>query len=77
MTIGDPVLLPELLDNLIDNAPRHTPFNGNVTVSTGCDGGAVFISVEDSGPGVSRDKMCNVVERFYRVSGTPGSASRS
>jgi two-component system, OmpR family, sensor histidine kinase TctE len=72
---GDALLLPELLDNLIDNALRYTPERGAVTVTTGYQGTVPYLSVEDSGPGIPIEERGNVFERFYRVSGTPGEGS--
>jgi two-component system sensor histidine kinase TctE len=72
---GDPVLIPELLDNLIDNALRYTPPGGAATVSTGVRDGAPYLSVEDTGPGIAASERPRVVERFYRVPGTNGDGS--
>jgi two-component system sensor histidine kinase TctE len=72
---GDPLLLPEILDNLIDNALRYTPAGGSVTVNTGCNGKSSFLTVEDTGPGIPVRERVNVRERFYRVPGTPGEGS--
>ena len=72
---GDPLLLPEMIDNLIDNALRYTPAGGSVTVNTGCDEGVPFLSVEDTGPGIPAAERSKVVERFYRMAGTPGEGS--
>ena len=72
---GDPVLIPELLDNLIDNALRYTPPGGAATVSTGVRDGAPYLSVEDTGPGIAASERSRVVERFYRVPGTSGDGS--
>ena len=73
---GDPVLLSELLDNLIDNALRYTPAGGSVTVNTGCNGQQLpYLSVEDSGPGIPEGERSKVLERFYRIAGTPGDGS--
>jgi two-component system, OmpR family, sensor histidine kinase TctE len=72
---GDPLLLGELLANLIDNALRYTPSGGAVTVRCGYQGGLPCLSVEDTGPGIplwARDK---VFERFYRIEGSPGNGS--
>jgi two-component system sensor histidine kinase TctE len=72
---GDPLLLPEVLDNLIDNALRYTPSGGSVTVNTGSNGESSFLSVEDTGPGIPPRERSKVCERFYRIAGTPGEGS--
>jgi len=72
---GDPLLIPELLDNLIDNALRYTPAGGAATVSTGVRDGAPYVSVEDTGPGIAASERSKVVERFYRIPGTNGDGS--
>jgi two-component system sensor histidine kinase TctE len=72
---GDPLLLPELVDNLIDNALRYTPAGGSVTVTTGCNGALPYLSVEDTGPGIPASERTRVRERFYRIPGTPGEGS--
>ena len=69
---GNPLLMAELLDNVIDNAIRYTPPGGSVTVRTGVEGAHAYMSVEDSGPGIAEDARAKVFERFYRIEGTPG-----
>jgi len=73
--VADPELLPDLVDNLIDNALRYTPSGGTVTVRTGCIDGAPFLIVEDSGPGIPKAERNKVLERFYRIRGTVGEGS--
>lgn len=65
--MGDPFLLRDLIDNLIDNAIRYSPSNGTVTVNTiqGKDGG--IFSVEDSGPGIDASEQELIFTRFYRI----------
>ena len=73
---GNPLLLAELLNNLVDNALRYTPSGGTVTVRSGTDdGGRPYLSVEDSGVGIPEDARSKVFERFYRIEGTPGDGS--
>jgi two-component system sensor histidine kinase TctE len=72
---GNPLLMAELLNNLIDNAIRYTQGGGTVTVRTGHDVDTVFVSVEDNGSGIPEEARDKVFERFYRVPGTPGEGS--
>jgi len=75
MIMGDRALLPDVVNNLIDNALRYTPKGGSVTVRTGCDGDTPYLCVEDTGPGIPPAERVNVLERFYRVPGTSGDGS--
>jgi two-component system sensor histidine kinase TctE len=72
---GNPVLLGELLDNLLDNALRYTQRGGSVTVRCGSELGQPYLSVEDNGPGIPESAHGRVFERFYRVHDTPGDGS--
>ncbi|MEP7181912.1 MAG: sensor histidine kinase [Betaproteobacteria bacterium] len=73
--VGDALLLPELLGNLIDNALLYTPAGGTVTVSCGIEDGRPCLAVEDTGRGIPEAERGHVLERFYRVAGTPGDGS--
>lgn len=68
---GDSLLIGELIANLIDNAIRYTGENGYITVRCYQDGGAV-LEVEDNGIGIPESQREKVLERFYRVDGSPG-----
>lgn len=71
---GDPVLLAELVNNLIDNAIRYTPDGGIINVhlrdSAEAPGALAVLLVEDSGPGIPEHERDLVFERFYRVLGS-------
>lgn len=67
---GNPILLAELLNNLIDNALRYTPDGGRVTVRVASEAMLVRLEVEDSGPGIPVAERERVFDRFYRVLGT-------
>lgn len=67
---GDPILLQEMIGNLLDNAIRYTPPGGQVTVAVGMRGGQPVLSVEDNGPGIPADERERVFERFHRLLGS-------
>ena len=46
-----------------------------MTVNTGCEQDVPFLSVEDTGPGIPAAERSKVLERFYRMAGTPGEGS--
>lgn len=66
---GSPLLLKEMLANLVDNALRYTPPEGTVTVRCGVRERAAFLEVEDSGPGIPPAEREWVFERFHRLPG--------
>ncbi len=72
---GMPMMLREMLSNLIDNALRYTPAGGSVTVRVRQDLGQAVLEVEDTGPGIAPAERSHVFERFYRILGNnaPGS----
>jgi two-component system sensor histidine kinase TctE len=69
---GNPLMLREMLSNLLDNAIRYTPEHGKVTVVLGTENGKALLAVEDSGPGIPPEERERVFERFHRL---PDSAS--
>ena len=74
---GNPVMLREMLSNLIDNAIRYTPAGGRITVRVRRDAAAqvVHLEVEDTGMGIPAAERERVVERFYRILGREGDGS--
>lgn len=67
---GNPVLLTEMLNNLIDNALRYTPVDGQVTVRLKRESELLVVEVEDNGIGIEANLRERVFERFYRVLGS-------
>ena len=55
-----------VLFNLIQNAIRHTPADGSVTVRARSDGGGVEVEVADDGEGIAAADGERVFEAFYR-----------
>ena len=72
--LGDDAQLRLLLRNLLDNAIRYTPAGGYVSVALRSNNG-VTLEVRDTGPGIPETEREQVLQRFYRVSGTGGEGS--
>jgi two-component system sensor histidine kinase TctE len=71
---GVPLLLREMIDNLIDNAIKYTPIGGAVTVRLRANGGWI-LEVEDTGIGIEPADRERIFDRFYRVLGTQADGS--
>ena len=71
-TRGDPLLLRELLANLLDNAIAYSNEGGAVTVRTHLSEEGALLEVEDNGVGIPETERQRVFERFYRIAGTQG-----
>ncbi len=69
---GNPLMLRELLSNLIDNAIRYTPKGHSVTVRTSLNNeqALAILEVEDNGPGIPASERVHIFERFYRILGS-------
>ena len=63
----NPPLLEQAVVNLIDNAVKYSPEGGEVNVSLTASAEDVVISVSDHGPGISKEHVPRLFERFYRV----------
>lgn len=66
-TQGNPEALEILLRNLVDNALRYTPENGEITISIErLETKQLCLKVKDNGCGISQDQINKIFERFYR-----------
>jgi len=74
--LADRDMLFQALANLIDNAIKYTPADGQIEISLiDADAGA-YLEIADNGPGIPAEEYDNVVQRFYRIDEsrtTPGS----
>jgi heavy metal sensor kinase len=64
---GDPILLRQLVQNLVHNGLKYTPRGGHVTVSCRRDNESALLEVSDTGQGVPEPEQERIFQRFYRA----------
>ncbi|MGC8460505.1 MAG: sensor histidine kinase [Candidatus Dormibacteria bacterium] len=69
-----PEWIERLLGVLIDNAIKYTPSGGSITVEAGMQLGRTVIAVHDTGPGIPKEELPHIFDRFHRVSNSPEGA---
>ncbi|MEP7331672.1 MAG: HAMP domain-containing sensor histidine kinase [Terracoccus sp.] len=68
LVAADPERMAQVLGNLLDNALRHTPAGGTVSLTTSSSGPRwVEITVADNGEGIDPEALTHVFDRFYRA----------
>lgn len=63
----DAVRIRQVLHNLLSNALRHTPPNGEIRVASSIEDSTAVIAVADTGDGLEPDQIGAVFDRFYRT----------
>ena len=64
--------LARAVDNILDNALRHTPAGGRIEVTCGIGDGTAWFTITDTGPGIAADDLPHLFQPLYR-----GDRSRS
>jgi signal transduction histidine kinase len=64
---ADATAVRQVLSNLVDNALRHTPAGGKVTIFSEPDPLGIALGVRDTGSGITAEHLPRIFERFYRV----------
>ncbi len=64
---ADPRRLEQILQNLLQNALRHTPPGGIIVVAITVDPEAVVVHVKDTGEGIAPQDLPHIWERFYQT----------
>jgi signal transduction histidine kinase len=68
---GDPLLVQQLVTNLIDNAVRHNVPGGDIHVATGTTGGRAVVSVTNSGQVIPAAEVDRLFQPFQRLGPRP------
>jgi two-component system sensor histidine kinase KdpD len=63
----DPILIEQVLVNILDNAGKHSPSGGRVEIGATLEGARVMVRVSDEGPGIPPEARDSVFDVFYRV----------
>jgi len=73
--VGDIDRLEQVFSNLLDNALKHTPSGGEVSIIARLPyPNFVEIAVTDTGPGIPGEQLRHVFERFFRADPSAGKA---
>lgn len=72
VVIGDDLRLEQVIQNLLQNAVKYSPYGGPVVASVEQHAGQARLCVRDSGLGIPRDDLGLIFTRFYRAANTTG-----
>jgi PAS domain S-box-containing protein len=67
MAVGDPIWLEQVIVNLLDNAMKYGPADGEVRVRVERHRSSARVTIADDGPGVAAEDQERIFEKFFRV----------
>jgi signal transduction histidine kinase len=74
---NDEEMVYQILVNLVSNAVKYTPKDGEVSLNAWLEGGALFITVRDSGPGFLPEDIYGIFLKYKKLSARPTGGERS
>ena len=77
MALADEASLHTILENLISNAIKYSPFGKNVYIQVGRDGGMARCDVQDEGPGFSEEDQLRLFSKYARLTPKPTGGEHS
>ncbi len=64
---GNPLRLSQVVANLVSNAVKYTPREGQIFVGVSQEGSEIRLRVSDNGPGIAPEEQSKIFQKFYRV----------
>jgi signal transduction histidine kinase len=74
---ADIALVERALENLVENALRHTPAGGFVRIEIGSDAGRARLAVRDSGVGIAAEDLPGLFDRYDHIERVAGAAAHA
>ena len=69
--------IEELTRILLDNAIKYSPSNSQIIVSINTKGDKAILKIQNEGPGINKDQLPHIFDRFYRVDNARTNASEN
>lgn len=67
----DPLLIEQVIMNILENAVKHAPSSSYIKISAKTDAKEILIKIADRGPGINADEVNNIFDKFYQSKKSP------